>query len=51
MQIISVFCGQQFSFSLNFEPKEYVVPNIVNDYDENNIRLLAKNGYSERWIR
>ena len=46
------FRGQQFSFPLNFESKEYVVSNIINDYDGKNIRSLArKYGYSESRVR
>lgn len=44
--------GLQFTFPVRFLSKEYVKNKIKNEYDGNNIKLLAKKyQYSERWIR
>lgn len=50
--IHKLFSGTQVSFPKKLFSKEYIIQNIKDEYDGNNIKNLAKKwNYSERWIR
>lgn len=52
MQIYNLFGGTQITFPKKLFSKEYIISNILDEYDGNNIKSLAKKwNYSERWVR
>lgn len=52
LKIHSAYRGQQVTFPVEFFSKEFIVWQIVNEYDGYNVKQLAtKFGYSEKWIR
>lgn len=52
LKIYSEFKGQQINFPVRLFSQEYVVSQIIEQYNGTNINQLAKRfGYSERWVR
>lgn len=52
MEIYRMFKGQQISFPVRFFNPERIRKIIIQEYDGDNIRLLAvKYGYSEKTVR
>ncbi|MGN0115175.1 MAG: Mor transcription activator family protein [Monoglobaceae bacterium] len=52
LKIHAAYRGQQVSFPVNLFSKEFIIMQIVNEYDGYNVKELAtKFGYSEKWIR
>ena len=50
--IHSKYRGTQMFFPLEFFSKEYIINQILSEYDGSNVRYLAtKYGYTEKWIR
>lgn len=52
IEVFKQYKGQQISFPVKLESKEFVIQQIYLEYDGNNVKQLAKKyNYSERWIR
>lgn len=52
LKIHSAYRGQQITFPVELFSKEFIVWQIVNEYNGYNVKQLAtKFGYSEKWIR
>ncbi|MBR5272990.1 MAG: Mor transcription activator family protein [Clostridia bacterium] len=52
LQIHSKYRGTQMFFPVQLYGKEFIVDQIISEYDGKNIRHLAtKYGYTEKWIR
>lgn len=51
-KLYNAYRGQQISFPVQLYSREFIVMQIVNEYDGHNIKQLAtKFGYSEKWVR
>ena len=52
LKIYQEFRGQQINFPVRLFSQQYIVDQIIENHDGNNIKALAtRYGYSERWIR
>lgn len=52
LKIYNTYRGQQLSLPVQLFSKEFIIRQIVEEYDGYNIKQLAtKFGYSEKWIR
>ena len=52
LKIHSSYRGTQVSFPVELFSKEFIISQIVSEYDGFNIKQLAtKYGYTEKWIR
>jgi len=52
LKIYNEFRGQMINFPTKLFSQEFVINQIVNDYDGENVKSLAtKYGFSERWVR
>lgn len=52
LKIYNSYRGQQLTLPVRLFSKEFIVRQIVEEYDGYNIKQLAtKFGYSEKWIR
>lgn len=52
LKIHSEFRGTTMTFPIELFSKEFIMSQIVEEYDGHNIRQLAiKYGYTEKWIR
>ena len=52
LKIHSKYRGTQMFFPVELFSKEFIISQIINEYNGFNIRELAtKYGYTERWIR
>ena len=52
LKIHSKYRGTQIFFPVELFSKEFIISQIINEYNGFNIRELAtKYGYTERWIR
>jgi Mor family transcriptional regulator len=52
IKLHAAYRGQQITFPVQLFTKEFIVAQIVNEYDGYNVKQLAtKFGYSEKWIR
>ena len=52
LKIHSAYRGQLITFPVELFSKEFIVWQIVNEYNGYNVKQLAtKFGYSEKWIR
>ncbi len=52
MKIHASYRGQQITFPVELFSKEFLIRQIVCEYDGHNVKQLAtKFGYSEKWIR
>ena len=52
LKIYNAYRGQQLTLPVQLFSKEFIIRQIVDEYDGyNNKRLATKFGYSEKWIR
>ena len=52
LKLHSAYRGQQLTFPVQLFSREYMVSQILKEYDGSNIKKLATQfGYSEKWIR
>jgi len=52
LKLHAAYRGQQITFPVHLFTKEFIVTQIINEYDGYNVKQLAtKFGYSEKWIR
>lgn len=52
LKIHSVYRGQQITFPVQLFSRDFIMSQIVNEYNGYNVKQLAtKYGYSEKWIR
>lgn len=52
LKLHSAYRGQQVTFPVQLFSKEFMIMQIVNEYNGYNVKQLAtKYGYSEKWIR
>ena len=52
LKIYNAYRGQQLTLPVQLFSKEFIIRQIVEEYDGYNIKQLAtKFGYSEKWIR
>lgn len=52
LKLHAAYRGQQITFPVQLFTKEFMVAQIINEYNGYNVKQLAtKFGYSEKWIR
>lgn len=52
IRMYNEYLGQQLSFPKRLYSKAYIEKKVVEEYNGNNIKQLAKKySYSERWVR